>query len=50
MKDAVIVSAVRTPIGSLNGALNSLSAPTLGSIVIAAALGRAGVDGGEVDE
>ncbi|MGH7770357.1 MAG: beta-ketoacyl synthase N-terminal-like domain-containing protein, partial [Candidatus Binatia bacterium] len=50
MKDAVIVSTVRTPIGSLNGSLNSLSAPTLGSIVIAEALGRAGVDGFAVDE
>jgi acetyl-CoA C-acetyltransferase len=50
MKDAVIVSAVRTPIGSLNGSLNSLSAPTLGSIAIAEAIRRARVDGFAVDE
>lgn len=37
---AVIVSAVRTPIGLLNGALSSLSAPQLGSLVIAEALRR----------
>jgi len=50
MKDAVIVSAVRTTIGSLNGSLASLVAPALGSIAIAEALRRTGVGGGEVDE
>ncbi|HEY3302930.1 MAG TPA: acetyl-CoA C-acetyltransferase [Candidatus Binatia bacterium] len=50
MNEVVIVSAVRTPIGSLNGSLASLPAPALGSIAIAEALRRAGVGGGEVDE
>jgi acetyl-CoA C-acetyltransferase len=39
-RQAVIVSAVRTPIGLLNGALSSLSAPRLGSLVITEALRR----------
>jgi acetyl-CoA C-acetyltransferase len=50
MRDVVIVSAVRTPIGSFQGALSSLTAPKLGSIVIAEALKRAGVDAADVSE
>jgi acetyl-CoA C-acetyltransferase len=50
MKEAVIVSAVRTPIGGLNGSLASVPATALGSIAIAEALVRAGVSGSEVDE
>src|SRR3970040_531905 len=50
MNTAVIVSAVRTPIGSFNGSLSSLSATRLGSIAIAEALVRANVKGEEVDE
>lgn len=34
MENVVIVSAVRTPIGSFNGALSSVSAVDLGAIVI----------------
>lgn len=34
MKDVVIVSAVRTPIGVLQGALSTVSAADLGSLVI----------------
>jgi acetyl-CoA C-acetyltransferase len=49
MKEAVIVSAVRTPIGALNGSLSSLSAPALGGIAIGEALARGGVSGGQVD-
>jgi acetyl-CoA C-acetyltransferase len=49
-REVVIVSAVRTPIGSFQGALASVSAPKLGSIAIAEALRRAGVEGREVDE
>ena len=45
-----IYSAVRTPIGKFNGALSSLTAPELGSIVISEALQRAGLDQGRVDE
>ncbi len=50
MKEAVIVSAVRTPIGSFHGSLSSLSAPALGSIVIAEALRRVNLGGDAVNE
>ena len=50
MVDIVIASAARTPVGSFNGALASLSAHELGSIAIKAALERAGVDAADVDE
>ncbi len=50
MKTAVIASAARTPIGSFNGSLISLSATRLGGIVIADAVKRAGVKAEEVDE
>jgi acetyl-CoA C-acetyltransferase len=50
MRDVVIVSAVRTPIGAFQGALSSLTAPKLGSIVIAEALERAGVAAADVSE
>lgn len=43
MKDVVIVSAVRTPIGSFLGSLSSLSATDLGAIAIQAAVERAGI-------
>lgn len=49
-REVVIASAVRTPIGSFQGALASLSAPKLGATAIAEALRRAGVEGREVDE
>jgi acetyl-CoA C-acetyltransferase len=41
MKEVVIVSAARTPIGSFQGSLASLAAPKLGAIAIRAALDRA---------
>ena len=47
---AVIVSAVRTPIGSFGGALKDLDAPHLGSLVIREALRRCGVEARELDE
>ena len=40
-KDVLIVGGVRTPIGSLNGALSTLPSHELGSIAITAALERA---------
>jgi acetyl-CoA C-acetyltransferase len=46
----VIVGAARTPVGSFNGALSSLTAHELGTIAIKAALARAGVSGDDVDE
>jgi acetyl-CoA C-acetyltransferase len=50
MDDIVIVSAVRTPVGSFNGALGTLPAHSLGSIALKAAFERAGVDAADVDE
>ena len=46
----VIVAAARTPIGKFLGALSSVTAPELGAVAIRAALERAGIDGGEVQE
>ncbi|WP_137165969.1 acetyl-CoA C-acyltransferase [Salinimonas lutimaris] len=51
MKEAVIVSVARTPIGkAYRGAFNNLEAPTLASYAVNAALSRAGVDAGEVED
>jgi len=50
MREAVIVSAVRTAIGSFNGALASFTAPELGAIVMQEALKRAGIAAAAVDE
>lgn len=50
MSDIVIVSAARTPVGSFNGALSTMSAPALGAIALRAAFSRAGIEAGEVDE
>ncbi len=47
---AVIVSRARTPIGSFQGNLSGLSAPKLGAVAIQAALQRAGVSPGDVNE
>ncbi len=43
MKSVYIVSAVRTPIGAMNGSLSSLTATQLGSIAIKGALEKAGI-------
>ncbi len=50
MDNAVILSAVRTAIGSFGGTLKDIPAVELGAIVIREALYRAGVEPGEVDE
>ncbi len=50
MSDVVIVSAVRTPVGSFNGGLSSLPPQELGRTVIQAALERAQVPAAEVSE
>jgi len=50
MDDIVIVSAMRTPVGSFNGALGSLSAHQLGTTALKAAMEQAKVDPAEVDE
>ena len=50
MREAVIVSAVRTPIGRLMGALSSFKATELGAQVVGAAVKRAGLDPADIDE
>ena len=50
MDDAVIVSAVRTPIGSFGGIYAGVPATELGAISIRAALERAHLDPAEVEE
>ena len=50
MAEAVIVSAVRTPIGRFQGAFASLKAAQLGSIAIKEAVARAGIDPKLVEE
>lgn len=50
MENVVIVSAVRTPVASFQGALSSVPAPKLGATAIKEALSRAKVSPDEVDE
>ena len=50
MNEVVIVSAVRTPIGSFNGSLAGLGATQLGAIVIEEAVKRAGIQKTDVNE
>ena len=51
MREAVIVSTARTPIGkAYRGLFNNTEAPTMGGIAIRAAVERAGVDPAEVDD
>ncbi len=50
MTDIVIVSAVRTAVGSFNGAFASLPAHELGRVAIKAAIERAGIAAADVDE
>lgn len=49
-KNAVIVSATRTPIGKFGGMLTGIAAVDLGAHIIKAALSKAGVEGSQVDE
>lgn len=50
MKEAVIVSAVRTPLGGFNGSLGKIGATDLGAIVIREAIKRAKIEKESVDE
>ncbi len=50
MQDVVIVSAARTPIGSLNGCLAAAPATRLGSLAAVEAMRRGGVEPDQVDE
>ena len=49
-REAVIISAARTPTGKFQGALKGFTAPELGAIAIKEAVKRAGVDAAKVDE
>ncbi len=50
MKEVVIVSAVRTPIGSFGGKLSSVPAPSIGAAAIKGAMEKAGITGEQVNE
>ena len=50
MKEAVIVSAVRTPLGNFNGSLTDVGATQLGALVIEEAVKRAGIPKKSVNE
>jgi acetyl-CoA C-acetyltransferase len=50
MKEVVIVSAVRTPMGSFGGSLSSVPATTLGGIAIKGALEKVSLSADKVDE
>lgn len=50
MQEVLIISAVRTPIGSFGGALKDVPATKLGAASIKAAIERAGIRGDQVDE
>ena len=50
MSDIVIVSGARTPMGGFQGSLATISATDLGAIAIRAAIARAGIDAGDVQE
>ena len=50
MKEVVIVSAVRTPMGSFAGSLSTISATMLGATAIKGAIEKAGVNKDSIDE
>ena len=50
MKEALILSRARTPLGSFQGSLSSIISPRLGGLVIAEAVRRAGVPPAEVEQ
>tara|TARA_B100000497_G_scaffold110078_1_gene129251 strand:- start:8001 stop:9179 length:1179 start_codon:yes stop_codon:yes gene_type:complete len=50
MKRVYIVAAVRTPMGSFNGMLRSVSAPKLGATAIKGAISKSGINSSDIDE
>ena len=50
MKDVVIVSGVRLPVGSYGGSLKGFSAIDMGAMVVKEAVNRAGIQPADVDE
>jgi len=49
MDDIVIVAAMRTPVGSFNGAFGAVPAHVLGTAALQAAIASAGIDAADVD-
>lgn len=50
LKEVVVVSGVRLPVGSFGGSLKSMSAIDMGALVVAEAVKRAGIEPKDVDE
>jgi acetyl-CoA C-acetyltransferase len=50
MKEVVIVSAVRTPVGKFQGSLQSFAGPKLGALTVREAVRRAGIEAAQIDE
>jgi acetyl-CoA C-acetyltransferase len=50
MREVVIVSAVRTPVGKFQGSLQSFSGPQLGALTVREAVRRAGIETEQIDE
>jgi acetyl-CoA C-acetyltransferase len=50
MKNAVLISAVRTPLGKFQGSLSGLTAPQLGALAVREAVRRAAIDPAAIDE
>src|SRR6202035_1819288 len=50
LRQPVIVSAARTPVGKFQGALSSFSATELGALAVREAVARAAIDPAQVDE
>ncbi|MBF1675425.1 MAG: acetyl-CoA C-acyltransferase, partial [Scardovia wiggsiae] len=50
MAEVVIVSAARTPIGTLNGSLSSVTAVELGTIAAKAAIRRSGISASDIGQ
>lgn len=50
MREAVIVEAVRTPVGKRNGSLSSIEPIRLGALVLAGVVERAGIEPAQVDD
>ena len=50
MKEVVVISGVRTPIGSFGGALKEIAAQKLGELVVRDLLNRTGLDPQQIDE
>jgi acetyl-CoA C-acetyltransferase len=50
LKDVVVISAVRTPMGRFGGSIKDIPVYDLGAVAVAEAMSRAGVEGKQIDE